>query len=699
MEKHTGGHRFAFAATIFLSAFLLFQVQPLIGKYVLPWFGGSPMVWTVCMVFFQVVLFFGYAYAHLATWWVGPRAQVVLHIVLMSLALLLLPITPDEQWKPDGGGDPTWRILLLLCATIGLPYLLLSSTGPLLQAWYARVNPQRSPYPLYALSNLGSMLALLSYPFVFDPSFAADRQTMIWSCLFAVFVASCAWCGFRVWRGRDAARRPAKVGLTSTGPSAGAPPWSHAVLWFLLAMVPSVMLLATTNQLCMDLAVVPFLWVLPLTMYLLSFILCFHSSRWCSRRIWFSAWWLIVTVTVPVMYRGLGVITSVSIGLQVAVFVALLFSCAMVCHGELVRLKPDPKYLTAFYLILSAGGAAGGLFVGLLAPRIFQTYAELPLGIIGCTVLTLIVLFRDRQSVAGRVGDVWGWRFLVFAALVLTATQVDLFRRQLADVQEIHRNFFGVLRVKVLPDKSLDGEYVCRLLHGRTMHGMQFSDSDKRRLATTYYGEDSGVGIALRNHRADRPRRIGVVGLGVGTLAVYAGLQDRLQFYEINPDVVELAQRFFEFLKLCYCEPEITLGDARLSMENQSPQEYDVLVLDAFSSDAIPIHLLTREALVVYFRHLKPDGILAVHISNVHLDLTPVLAGHAEHFGLEMVVVDSQGNDALGLCSPKWALLSKQAETLRIPELEEFKPPSVERKLHWTDQRSSLIQILKSREC
>ena len=339
MENSNASQRLAFICTIFLSAFLLFQVQPMLGKYVLPWFGGSPMVWTVCMLFFQVVLFFGYTYAHLVARLKRPGVQASLHIFLLVAALFYLPITPGQQWRPSDASDPTGRILLLLFASIGLPYLLLSATGPLLQAWYVRVDQQRSPYPLYALSNLGSLLALLSYPFLFDPSFGADQQTVIWSCLFALFAASCAWCGFRVWR------HGASPGVQAAMPCGKTarpeqPPWSDMLLWFVLAMVPSVMLLATTNQVCTDLAVVPFLWVLPLTLYLLSFILCFHSLRWCSRLVWIVAWGLILAVTVPIMYRGLGVVTSVPIGLQIAAYVALLFCCAMLCHGELVRIKP-----------------------------------------------------------------------------------------------------------------------------------------------------------------------------------------------------------------------------------------------------------------------------------------------------------------------------------------------------------------------
>ncbi len=694
MESSSRSQRYAFVCTIFLSAFLLFQVQPMIGKYVLPWFGGSPMVWTVCMLFFQVVLFFGYAYAHLVARLKRPGVQVSLHILLLVAAISCLPITPGDQWKPNNASDPTGRILVLLLVSIGLPYLLLSATGPLLQAWYVRVDQQRSPYRLYALSNLGSLLALLSYPFLFDPNLGADQQTIAWSFLFALFAASCAWCGVHVWRhGASPAIREAPPSGATTGSQR--PPWGDMLLWFLLAMVPSVMLLATTNQVCTDLAVVPFLWVLPLTLYLLSFILCFHSLHWCSRLVWPIAWGLIVAITVLIMYRGQGAATSVPIGFQITGYIALLFCCAMLCHGELVRIKPEPAHLTGFYLIMSAGGAAGGLFVGVLAPLLFDNYVELPLAIIGCTVLMLVVYHRDRSSLLGRDRPRWAWLCLVAVVLALTATQVDLFSRSLNGVLEIHRNFFGVLRVRAQPDPDRDGEFICQLIHGRTQHGMQFSAADKRAWPTTYYGENSGIGMILSKPGASRPRHIGVVGLGVGTLTAYAEPGDTFQFYEINPDVVQLARQFFCYLEMCPEEPRIVLGDARLSMENEAPQAFDVLVLDAFSSDSIPVHLLTREAFAVYLRHLRPHGILAVHISNMHLDLHPVVAGHAQDSGMEIAIIHSDEVPDRGVTDAVWALLSRTPLALQIPEVQQAKLPPVKHKLHWTDQRSSLVQVLR----
>lgn len=372
MQHRTASHAAVFAITIFLSAFLLFEVQPLIGKYILPWFGGSPTVWTVCMLFFQTLLFGGYAYAHMTTHFVPLKPQMILHAALLVAAACLLPITPGEGWKPVNGGDPTWRIVLLLGACIGMPYFILSSTGPLLQAWFSRAFPDRSPYRLYALSNLGSLIALVSYPFVFDPKFGADRQTVIWSFVFGGFAFCCGACVRQTWRIGVSGDSGAQSAGDDFATDKTRPTWGDGAMWFALAMVPSVMLLATTNRICTDLAVIPFLWVLPLTLYLFSFILCFHSRKWCPRALWSIVWAVMLAVTVPVMFKGQGATTAVSVPLQIAVYSTLFFVCAMVCHGELVRLKPHPAYLTSFYLTLAAGGAAGGIFVGVVAPLVSQ---------------------------------------------------------------------------------------------------------------------------------------------------------------------------------------------------------------------------------------------------------------------------------------------------------------------------------------
>ncbi|HPM80585.1 MAG TPA: fused MFS/spermidine synthase [Candidatus Anammoximicrobium sp.] len=684
-----------FAATIFLSAALVFQVQPLIAKYVLPWFGGTPAVWTVCLLFFQIGLFFGYAYAMLTTRYVPPGWQAAVHIGLLMAALALLPITPDVRWKPVAGSDPTWRIIQLLAVSVGLPYFLLSATGPLLQAWFALVRPRLSPYPLYALSNLGSLLGLISYPFVVEPALASDQQTRMWSWCFLAFVVGCGACGVVVWRTRadvrvDLAARKAGGPTAFARPSGG-----QLSLWFCLAMVPSVMLLASTNLVCTDVAVVPFLWVLPLMLYLVSFILCFHDLRWCPRGFWAIAWAVMAAAAVRVLYRGVGVVTSDPIPVQVAVLFGLLFCCAMLCHGELARTKPDPAHLTTFYLTMAAGGAAGGVFVGLVAPHVFPINVEVSIAMLACTALVLIVFYRDPASRLRRGRPRWAWNCLLLAVAVLAAAQVGLFRRSLAGVQEVHRNFFGVLQVKLQPAAVAENGYVCQLIHGRTMHGMQLTDADKRRWPTAYYGPQSGIGLVLREDRPRHPRRVGVVGLGVGTLAAYARPGDHFRFYEINPAVIDLAQRFFEYLSECRGTTEVVEGDARIVLERESPQAFDLLVLDAFSSDSIPVHLLTREAFTVYLRHMQKDAILAVHISNVHLDLSPVVAGHSDYFRLAMAKVESAGDDQRQTRHAIWMLLSRNPQTLETEALQQAKRAPPDRKLMWTDQRNSLFQTLR----
>ncbi len=382
----------------------MFQVQPLIAKYVLPWFGGTPAVWTVCLLFFQVGLFFGYAYAMLTTRHVPARWQAAVHIALLVAALALLPITPDARWKPDAGSDPTWRILQLLVVSLGLPYCLLSATGPLLQAWFARVRPHVSPYPLYALSNLGSLLGLISYPFLVEPALDADQQTRMWSWCFLAFALGCSGCGAIVWRVAVPTRTDPSAeevaGVTTS--EVARPTGGQLTLWFCLAMVPSVMLLAATNLVCTDVAVVPFLWVLPLMLYLLSFILCFQDVRWCPRGFWSIAWAVAVVAAVRVLYRGIGVVTSDPVAVQILVLFALLFCCAMLCHGELARSKPDPAHLTAFYLTLAAGGAAGGILVGLVAPHVFPVNVEVSIAMVVCTVLILFVFFAPSGLAAPR---------------------------------------------------------------------------------------------------------------------------------------------------------------------------------------------------------------------------------------------------------------------------------------------------------
>jgi len=667
-----------YAATIFLSAFLLFQVQPLIAKMILPWFGGTAAVWTTCMLFFQLLLLAGYIYSHA---YVSQRvpARRAVHLVLLALAAATLPLAAGASWKPSGGEDPTWLILGLLATSVGLPYFVLSTTGPLVQAWHARSHPGASPYRLFALSNLGSMLALLSYPLLVEPTLALRQQALTWSAGFAAFALL---CGTLAWRSHGG-EMPVSAGEQAEKPGAGL-----QALWVALAACASTLLLAFTGHMTLNIAAIPFLWVLPLALYLLSFVLCFEASGWYRR-------WLFL----PLLAAGLAAVcvtltrSNPSIWTVIPLYCATLFVACMVCHGELARSKPHPRYLTGFYLMLALGGALGGVLVGLVAPSVFDELYELPLGMVALCACAGLALLRDRTSLFhGR----WGAaaRF-VFAALVvvLAAQLARTYQANSADLRVTLRNFYGVLNVK----DSGEGPDAMRVLsHGTIIHGKQFLEDAKRDLPTTYYGVTSGVGLAILDARTRGPVRLGVVGLGAGTLASYGRSGDLVRFYDINPQVVHLARSEFSFLKDTPAKVEVQLGDARLSLEREAPQNFDVLALDAFSSDAIPVHLLTVEAFRVYLRQLKPGGILAVHISNRYLDLVPVVQQAARALSLELREVDNEDDDEAGVYRSDWLLVSASPAAFAGPLLRDAQRTEADPRVRlWTDDYSDLYRILK----
>ncbi len=696
----------AFALTIFVGAFLLFQVQPLIAKYILPWFGGSPGVWTTCMLFFQVLLLCGYAYAHLLDRRLRPRAQALVHLVLVAVAVALLPITPGASWKPGAAGEPVPRILALLTASVGSQGLVLASTGPLMQKWFHRARPGMSPYRLYALSNLGSLLALVSYPFVVEPNLSRDAQAWVWSAgfgLFALLSGACALAAFRA--GGNVAGL--ETGVT-VDDAERAPRRATTMLWFCLPACACVLLLAVTNQLCVDVAVIPFLWVLPLSLYLLSFVLAFHSPRWYPRPV-FAPLLALSVAGVCVLLRS-AQHKEISVLAQIAVYSGVLFVCCMVCHGELVRLKPHPSRLTRFYLVVAAGGAAGGAFVAILAPLLFRGYFELHLGLLACCLVALVVFFLDDRWVLHRARPRWAWTGLVLAFLGLGAGLGREARDFTAGTLSITRNFYGVLSVTEEDGRPGMHRYV--LTHGTTLHGLQFDDPEKRRWPTSYYGEGSGVGLAARLLPGQGPRRIGVVGLGVGTVAAWGKKGDVVRFYEINPEVKRLALTRFTYLQDTPAEVQVVLGDARISLEREEPQGFDLLVLDAFSGDAIPVHLLTKDAFETYLRHLKPDGVIAVHVSNAYLDLQPVIFLVADHFRLGRVFIeDDRARDRAedeaeqaaedrrrGLKSSRWVLVSRNTAFLESEEVQDAaSEPEEEYPLVrlWTDDDTNLFRILR----
>ena len=691
-----------YGSAIFLSAFLLFLVQPLLGKYILPWFGGSPSVWTTCMLFFQVVLLGGYSYAHLIASRLSLHKQVLVHVYMLAATLFLLPIIPAEIWKPAGNSPPTLQILGLLTATIGGSYFMLSSTGPLLQFWFGRTQAGQSPYRLYSLSNLGSLLAIGVYPLLIEPRLGLGLQARSWSWGYGGFVLLCSACALRAFSSRG--------GPSSPTADAGAPvinvlPPSRAdrVLWLSLAAVASTMLLATTNQMCQDVAVIPLLWLVPLGLYLLSFILCFHSDKAYSR-LWFGiALAAILVQACGVLSRGI----QVGLHWQIASYSATLFVCCMVCHGELARLKPHALHLTTFYLMVAGGGALGGAFVTLVAPRVFKGFWEFHLGLSASALLFLILLFRDPSSRLHQGRPFWAWSVLYIGFVALVSALGFQVRETTQDNIEMRRNFFGVLRV-LRSDRDDPQEDRLVLMHGRIEHGYQFTAEDRHFWPTSYFGPNSGVGIAIQFHPARGARkgiRLGVIGLGTGTLASYGEQNDYIRFYEINPDVVKLSDKYFSYRRDSPASIDVVLGDARVSMEREKArhesQQFDILAVDAFSSDAIPVHLLTRECYELYWYHLKRDGILAMHISSRYLNLGPVIRGLAEldpERRMETLLIADDGNETQGTDATRWVLVTNSRRFLQTAQVQHAASPWPDDSpapVLFTDDYSNLLRLLK----
>jgi SAM-dependent methyltransferase len=671
-----------YAATIFLSSFLLFLVQPLIARLILPWFGGSAAVWTTCMLFFQAVLLAGYAYAHvLVRSGIGKRWQALIHTGLLACALALLPISPAETWKPLGSEEPISRILLLLGASVGLPYFLLASTSPLIQAWFARARPGADPYRLFAVSNLASLAALVGYPFVVEPFFTASEQVAVWSWIFAGFALLCAavaWSTPSAVSSQDILERQED----------GKKPY---LLWLALSATASVLLLSVTNHLTQNVAAVPLLWLAPLTLYLLSFILTFEGRGWYRPE---HQWPVVLVGLAGMAWLLVDTRFQFNLPLQLAAYLSGLFVVCMFCHGELYRLRPPPRHLTAFYLTVSAGGALGGVLVAVAAPLAFSGYYELGIGLAAAALLATL-RFASLSRMRGRVA-----RYASIAVLVgVTASAAyDAFHYN-EDVRLSSRSFYGVLRVK---EHGTPGEdtHLRRLVHGAILHGEQYQTGKWRRFITTYYQADSGIGAAISSKQAAGPVRVGVIGLGAGTLAAYGRAGDSYRFYDIDPRVVQIARSEFSFLSDSAARIEIAIGDARLALEREPAQNFDVLAVDAFSGDAIPVHLITREALAVYLRHMKPDGIVAFHVSNRFLDLIPVVARLAAEEKAHAVLVndDPDDDDKTLRSRSDWVLVSRSQAALEQPVIVEkggTQAPEEEGWRTWTDDYSNLIQILK----
>ncbi len=753
------------AATVLVSAFLLFQVQPMVSKMILPWFGGSPAVWTTCMLFFQVFLLVGYLYAHLLDRLPNTRWQGIIHVTLLIAALCVLPIVPDPAWKPVGSSNPQWRILALLAASVGLPYLLLAASAPLVQVWYSRAFAGRSPYRFYALSNFGSLAALLSYPFWIEPMFDIPAQGRLWSSGFFAFAVLVGGLALAVARWKLPAVAASEANDAMAGNEDALNGW-RLLIWLALPAFGSMGLLAVTNQICQDVAVVPFFWVVPLSLYLITFILCFDSEFWYRRNLFAAATLVVLLMIAAVLFsdnvqplidlfkpllKPFGISGTIpdfldSITLETTLYLSALFCICMLCHGELVRNKPGPRHLTLFYLFISAGGALGGMFVALLCPKLFTQYIESPIFLVGGGLLALVVVLsswwkRERrwslwwQALFGlvmlqlrdwkrslwrrdveadprdhilmgklgnavRMGRSWKslWSLLV-PVVLLAGVAVVAFAFEVPEDDNLvsRRSFYGVLRVVEYGQGTADERR--NLYNGRILHGVQLRKPKRRREPTTYYNSESGIGLTLTHLGTDRPLRVATVGLGTGTIAAYGRKGDYYYFYEINPDVIDIAKKYFTFMSGSPAEVRVVEGDARLSMEREKPQHYDVIALDAFSGDAIPAHLLTVEAVAVYLKHLKSDGVLAVHTSNRHLNLVPIVALLAEHYGMQVVAVNAEDHGGGADSSSEWLLVTNNDSFLNVPDVavacEAVELPDREIRV-WTDQYSNLFQILSA---
>jgi hypothetical protein len=678
--------RFLTPATIFLAALLLFAVEPLIAKMILPWFGGSAAVWMACLLFFQVALLMGYLYAHLLATRIPVLWQGRVHAALLVLSLIFLPIIPAAHWKPMGSDNPLPLILELLAATIGLPFLLLSSTTPLLTAWMARSAGETPPSltRLYALSNLGSMLALLSYPVLIEPLVPTRMQALIWSGLFAAFAALGATAS---WKFSRAARIEPGV---SVGAPEAAPSLIDRMTWLLLPMMSSALLLAVTNHILRNIAAIPLLWVLPLALYLLSFVIAFDSPRWYVRPFWYF-WFALFAGSMIYVMVGLFLLSDFLA--QLAYFATGFFVCAMVAHGELAALKPAPRHLSAYYLTIAAGGALGGLFIAVLAPILFRGDIDLAV-ILPLTVLLVIgVVFRryplTPASPLSSLGPALGLALALIVWMLDTGRLAQKERDDFASAVFVERNFYGALRVE-----DLGG--IRQLQNGNVIHGREFLDPERLGEPTSYYGRDSGLGLALSEVGKDGPIKVGVIGLGAGTIAAYGRPGDSYVFYEINPAVPDIAARWFHFLGSSGADKRIVPGDARLSLERESPQNFDLLAVDAFTSDSIPVHLLTREAFAQYRRHLKPNGVLAVHVSNLYIDLGPVVARAAQADGLSVRMIASPEDDKKAVDLSDWVLVTKNPAFFSRPAFKSAAPVAIPDSVRlWTDDYSNLWRSLR----
>ncbi len=676
--------RLLFAVTIFVGAFLLFLIEPIAARQLLPALGGSAAVWITCLVFFQTALLAGYVFADVVAR--GRGRKIYLGLLLAGLILAITWMTK----QPDSGRafeHPIRTVFVWLGASIGLPFVLLAATSPLLQVWWTRTEGGTIPYRLYALSNVASLLALAAYPTVVEPYLTLHRQRLMWTCGFAIFVAL---CGTLAMARQSAAALPQAEREDSSAPPA---PLAHKLLWFLLPMGAAMQLSAVTSFLTANVAAIPLLWILPLAVYLITIIVAFQFPERVPEAILAR---LLIVFLASLGYALSHVDTSWPLWVSLALFLVEIFLAGLFCHSHAVALRPArTSESTQFYLLFAGGGALGSFLIGIACPLLFAFNYDLPITFWITALLALAVMWKRD----------WNQRLLwSVAAVMLLVLLLMIHVAYQRGTTVAVRNFYAALRVK--QTLTYPGMTKRTLMNGIIEHGTQVFGSDEiRKTPTTYYGRNSGVGLAIENCcpepdggeiGAPRPRRIGVIGLGAGTIAAYGRPGDHITFYEINPAVVPIARNVFTYIRDSGAAVDIVVGDARTALARQEPQHFDVLVVDAFSGDAIPVHLLTREALALYRRHLAPHGILAFHISNRHVDLEPPIALLAASAGLEARHVHSLANERRGEYTATWMLVTADPNFFLQPELvaHAFGPDTRPGVRLWTDDYSALLPVL-----
>lgn len=736
--KHLISPVILFAGTLFVSAMLMFALQPMFGKLLLPLLGGTPAVWNTCMVFYQTVLFGGYLYAHWLTSRSGQRRQIQMHTALLIFSLFALPVALPGNANPPTEGNPSFWLIWTLFLAIGLPFFVVSTTAPLLQKWFSHLGHHSSedPYYLYAASNAGSLLALLSYPFLLEPNIGLANQRLFWSIGYGLLCILIIVCAITLWRSLP------EFDTDDSTPEAvpedlAAPPMRQQLYWLALAFVPSSLLLGLTQYISTDIAAVPLLWILPLTLYLLSFILVF--SKWADR---IHPGMVALQPAVLLIFIAYSFINPAVLPywLDLILHCLAFFLAIMVCHGELAKHRPHTRFLTRYYLVMSFAGMLGGLFNTFVAPFVFNAVYEYPIMIVAALLLRpgffkgrwfLQPIFPGLLLIIGFVIylttdslfeylDIIGGALILLAGLTYSVRHSPLGLGLLTAVILVftlglhslasstlyqQRTFFGVLSVRetVIADENQRPEKVRELYHGTTKHGAERLTAANITTPLTYYSRPGPIGQLFTEFDAENQHwNIGAVGLGAGALACYGKEQQHWRFYEIDPLIVAVAKdpKWFHYLERCNPQADMIVGDARLSLAKEPDNSFDLLIMDAFSSDAVPTHLLTREAMQLYFSKLKDDGMLAFHITNRHLALKKVLADHAEKLRLSGLLQEfSPENPAPLVVATEWVVLAKQPQRLdrlrqsrlghwqKLPLTFDLQP--------WTDDFTNIIGIWK----